>query len=124
MNIKKFTMWLFVLLTIFGIYMIFNHRSIPLLYAYLIYPFVCSLGFAIAGLIGRGTLVGRIILMAVIISFSMFLLIVAFFIAISGAGIVYWGAGLFFPVFTFLLVLGFLLSGIIVWSKREGSKSI
>lgn len=112
MTYKKFMMWFFVTLTLFIIYVVFNHSQIPLLYSYLIHPFICSLGLTIAGLIGREYIVGRIILKAVIASFSIFILIVIIMIVIGGLGIVYWAAGLFFPLFNSLLIFGIIISGL------------
>jgi hypothetical protein len=105
-------MWFFVFLNLFSIYALFNHSPIPLLFAYLIHPFICSLGLTIAGLIGREYLVGRIILTAVIGSFSIFILIITSMIVIEGLGVVYWAAAIFLPLFNSLLFFGFILSGL------------
>ncbi len=116
MTYKKFSMWLFVFLTLFIIYINFNH-SPNLIFSYIIYPFICSLGLTIAGLIGREYIVGRIILTAVIISFSIFILILTFSIVIGSLGIVYWAAAIFVPLFNSLLVFGIIMSIVIHVNK-------
>ena len=118
MTYKKITMWIFVFLTFFIIYVVFNHSPIPLLFSYLIHPFICTLGLTIAGLIGREYIEGRIILTAVIGSFSIFILILIIMIVIRGLGIVYWAAGLFFPVFNSLLIFGIIISGLLHVNKN------
>jgi hypothetical protein len=112
MTYKKFFMWFFVFLTLLSIYALFNHSPIPLLFSYIIHPFICSLGLTIAGLIGREYMVGRIILTAVIGSFSIFILIITTMIVIEGLVVVYWAAGIFLPLFNSLLFFGFILSGL------------
>ena len=119
MTYKKYIMWLFVFLTLFIIYVIFNHSPIPLLYSCLLHPFICSLGLTIAGLIGREYIEGKIILRAVIASFSIFILIVMIMIVIGGLGIVYWAAALFFPLFNSLLVFGIIISGLVHVGKNS-----
>lgn len=118
MTYKKFIMYFLSFLTLFITYILFNNSPIPLLYSDLIHPFICSLGLAIAGLIGKEYIVGRIILKAVIGSFSIFILIVIIMIVIWGLGIVYWAAGLLFPVFNSLLIFGIILSGLTHVSKN------
>lgn len=117
MTNKKFFMWFFVFLTLLIIYVVFNHSPIPLLYSYLIHPFICSLGLTIAGLIGREYIVGRIILSAVIGSFSIFILIITIMIVIGSLGIVYWAAAIFVPLFNSLLIFGIIISVLVHVNK-------
>ena len=109
-------MWLFVFLTLLISYLIFNH-SPNLLFSYLIHPFICSFGLTIAGLIGREYIVGRIILTAVIVSFSTFILIVIIMIVIWGLGVVYWAAAIFVPLFNSLLLFGIIISRLVHANK-------
>ena len=55
-------------------------------------------------------MVGRIILTAVIGSFSIFILIITTMIVIEGLGVVYWAAGIFLPLFNYLLFFGIIIS--------------
>ena len=116
MTITKFFMGFFVLLTLLMIYVNFNH-SPNLIFSHIIYPFICSLGLTIAGFIGREYIVGRIILTAVIGSFSIFILILTIMIVIGSLGIVYWAAAIFVPLFNSLLFFGIIISGLVHVNK-------
>ena len=117
MTFKKFFMWFFVFLTLLITYVVFNHSQ-NLIISYIIHPFIFSLGLTIAGLIGREYIVGRIILTAVIISFSIFIFILTISIVIGTLGIVYWAAAIFVPLFNSLLIFGIIMSVVIHVNKR------
>ena len=116
MAYKQFIMLFFVFLTLLITFIAFNH-SPNLIVAYIIHPFICSFGLTIAGLIGREYIVGRIILTAVVISFSIFILILTISIVIGGLGIVYWAAAIFVPLFNSLLFFGIIMSVVIHVNK-------
>jgi len=108
---KKTLMWGFVFATILILYVMFNHSQMPLMFSYFIYPFVCTTGLLIAGIIGREYIMGKIILTGIIGTFSTFILTIIFMMITLGPGVIFWGVWLFFAGFNYLLILGIVISG-------------